>query len=903
MRAMRQQLAVVLLFTVSLATTVDASKTVIDLVSSDAGFSTLIRELQRTRLIPFLNNRKSCTFFAPTNAAFSQWRAEHGDAPIDRDTLLYHILPDNRESAAFKDAALLETILVRDGYLGDHREGQLVAVAKPSWRPGRRNKILVGDAELLKVDWIADNGVVHVVDRLLVPPKDLVETMRKHSELEALYNIIQGAGLESLLREHRPFTLFAPTVDALRKLNDIQVRYLQHEEGRQDLKITFHHHIHSGTLYKHDIPEGATGVSTVEGQDLMIYRDNRVMVDNAEVEKTDILASNGVIHTVARPLLPSALVWTAGKYLIGMNATSFVGKLRDAGLSHYIDVPEASYTIFAPRDDVADINNWKDGPNAADVLRYHIVPGKRQLTSFQDGQLLATELHTDELNGLAQHSKVSLKQDRKRTTVSINGAEVIGEPVQVGKSIIYLLDKPMELPLPLIKRIKQEPLISKYTQALTNTGLARRLSDAREVTVFAPSTQAWDKLGVVAKYLDMQESSAQKALEDVTRYTVVEGIHYTGDIKSGRSVLKTSEGSNLVIEKNGESIFVGEGRLQRSEQVGGLVTSKDLLVDSGVVHVVSSVALPPTLSISLLNVLQGAGTEKFLKAIQTANITRILTDWDEDFTIFAPTDEAFEKADLQGALNDVDFIARLVRLHVIPGQIIKLEEDIDEESASMLNREARLSIRDIHHDGKAYGVRVKGARSKKEARIIDFGHAHPASSEEEDRQGVDSIYRNLKEQTHTNDLLMSGRVQNTPRPGGVVYVTDRVLLPGDPDPLGAAWFWICVVLLGFLGTTVLCAATAMGVHALITELRELEGREGYAPVPTRDGDEEAAINTVEPGQVPVQAEPESVEPAPEVVVDTAAPAAAAPTATPTADSAAHAVDGDAQAPERAATNE
>lgn len=252
--------------------------------------------------------------------------------------------------------------------------------------------------------------------------------MKKHAELEALYNIIHGAGLDLLLTEHRPFTVFAPTGGALQKLNEIQVQYLKHPEGLQDLKITFHHHIHSGTLYKHDIPLGATAVSTLEGQDLMVYMDEKLLVDNAEVDGTDVLASNGVIHTVVRPLLPSSLVWTAGKYLIGMNATSFVHQLRNAGLSHYIDTSDGSYTIFAPQDDVSGDIEMRAGDEPADVLKYHVVPGKRLLPSFQDGLLLDTELHTEELNGLAQRSKVSIKQDRKRSTVSINGVEIIGEP-------------------------------------------------------------------------------------------------------------------------------------------------------------------------------------------------------------------------------------------------------------------------------------------------------------------------------------------------------------------------------------------------------------------------------------------------------------------------------------------
>lgn len=280
----------------------------------------------------------------------------------------------------------------------------------------------------------------------------------------------------------------------------------------------------------------------------------------------------------------------------------------------------------------------------------------------------------------------------------------------------------------------------------------------------------------------------------------------------------------------------------------------DILVKSGVIHTVSSVALPPTLSITLFNVLEGAGTKSFLQAFETSNITRILTDWEQDYTIFAPTDEAFQKADLEVALNDRDFVATLVRLHVIPGKVLKLEEDIHEEQPSLLNNEARLSFRDIHHNGKSFGVRVKGARSKKEALVVGVGHAHPAQPIEGGKAKETGYSREqhsppgLKQQQLPNigveddeqdvfSFYNTPRDMVLPRSSGVVYVIDRVLLPGDPDPLSGAWFWICVVLLGLLGTTMLCALTAFSVHALIQEVRQLEG---YQNVPTTDEEATAA---------------------------------------------------------------
>jgi len=467
MRAQRTAAPFLLLLTFLLASlqVALASKTVIDLITSDPGFSRLISELQKHRLIVFLNKRKTCTFFAPTNAAFAKWDEDNNGKPVDKETLLYHILGKNIVTESMEDKLLLETLLVRDGDLGDDDEGQLVKVSKPSWKPGRKSKLLVGDAELLEKDWKADNGVVHVVDRLLIPPLGigrssadsfarsssctsilrlmqkksphsplcalilyLVETIQKHDELSKIYDLIHGAELDSLLRKHRPFTLFAPTSNAIKKLDDVQIRYLRHDLGRNDLAITFHHHIHSGTLYIKDIHRGTNSVSTLEGQDLTVTLDDKLLVDNAEVKTSDILASNGVIHTVSRPLLPSSLVWTAAKYLVGLDATKFMNALREAGLSHFIDDPEASYTIFAPQDDTFSSEWWFSGLESSDVLQYHIVPGKKLQTDFEDGQLLETHLRTEQLNGHAQRSKINVKQDRKHAIYSINGIEIKGEP-------------------------------------------------------------------------------------------------------------------------------------------------------------------------------------------------------------------------------------------------------------------------------------------------------------------------------------------------------------------------------------------------------------------------------------------------------------------------------------------
>lgn len=127
--------------------------------------------------------------------------------------------------------------------------------------------------------------------------------------------------------------------------------------------------------------------------------------------------------------------------------------------------------------------------------------------------------------------------------------------------------------------LKQQELVSGFTQALKAVGLARRISDARGVTVFAPSNPAWQTLGVVSNFLRGDYTGSLNALESVVRYAIVDSqydhVLYTADIASGRSVIKTSQGDDLVLDKKGDTIYVKAGR-EQAGQVSGQLTGKGI---------------------------------------------------------------------------------------------------------------------------------------------------------------------------------------------------------------------------------------------------------------------------------------------------------------------------------------
>lgn len=142
---------------------VHAYKTIIDVLSEDAKFSTLITHLQHTRLIPMINNVEAGTFFAPDNKAFAKYEGQ----PISRDIILYHLLPQRYATADFEDGQLLESSLIRPGFLGDEETGQKLKITEHFDTFFRVNNVKIKDKDI----FVNQNTTMNVVDRVLELPK------------------------------------------------------------------------------------------------------------------------------------------------------------------------------------------------------------------------------------------------------------------------------------------------------------------------------------------------------------------------------------------------------------------------------------------------------------------------------------------------------------------------------------------------------------------------------------------------------------------------------------------------------------------------------------------------------------------------------------------------------------
>jgi len=134
--------------------------------------------------------------------------------------------------------------------------------------------------------------------------KDIVDTAVAAGSFQTLVAAVQAAGLVETLKGEGPFTVFAPTDQAFAKLPAGTVEELLKPENKAKLQAILTYHVVGGKVLAQDVV-GMTDAKTVQGGKVSFTaKDGKVMVNEAQIVKTDIMASNGVIHVIDTVILP-----------------------------------------------------------------------------------------------------------------------------------------------------------------------------------------------------------------------------------------------------------------------------------------------------------------------------------------------------------------------------------------------------------------------------------------------------------------------------------------------------------------------------------------------------------------------------------------------------------------------
>ena len=397
-----------------------APQTIVDIAVADGRFMTLATALQAAGLVETLQGAGPFTVFAPTDEAFAKLPAGTiesllADIPALSEILLYHVVPGAVKaeqvvtlSSAETAAELPVAIKVVDG------------------------KVFVNQAEVIITDIEASNGIIHVIDSVLLPPADIVDTAVADGRFTTLAAALQAAGLVDALKGEGPFTVFAPTDDAFAKLPEGTVEALLADiPALSDILL---YHVAEGQLFAADVL-ALEKIETLQGKSAKVsLMDGKAMIDGAEIIITDILTSNGVIHVIDSVIIPPIdIVETAvadGRF------TTLVAALEAADLVETLK-GEGPFTVFAPTDDafaklpagtVEDLLKPENLETLKNILLYHVVEGK----------VMASDVVTLESAETVLGQEVTVRVEDGK--VFINDAEVIITDIETYNGVIHVID-------------------------------------------------------------------------------------------------------------------------------------------------------------------------------------------------------------------------------------------------------------------------------------------------------------------------------------------------------------------------------------------------------------------------------------------------------------------------------
>ncbi len=265
---------------------------------ADGRFTTLKTALDAAGLTPFFQWDNPLTVFAPTDEAF---------AKLPKEVLSDLLKPENKEKLI---AILSYHVSAGSSDLaGALQAKQLETVAGPPLEVSfSKGRVRVNEALLVDSDIQCSDGIIHVVDAVLLPPQTkepntVLSVAKQAGSFSTLLAAVDAAKLSDLLKGDGPFTVLAPTDEAFAALPQGAVSTLLKEENRDDLVALLKYHVVAGRVSAGDALN-AGKAKTVQGDTVKFSIENGTFKANeSTIQSTGIEGGNGLIHVIDAVLM------------------------------------------------------------------------------------------------------------------------------------------------------------------------------------------------------------------------------------------------------------------------------------------------------------------------------------------------------------------------------------------------------------------------------------------------------------------------------------------------------------------------------------------------------------------------------------------------------------------------
>lgn len=267
----------------------------VDIVGRAAGartFRTLLAAAQAAGLVDALKGPGPLTVFAPNDAAFAKLGSRTISTLLANPELLakvltYHVVPGKVMAADVVGLSSATSL-----------QGSPINISVSGGKVR-----LNGNSTVIATDIGASNGVIHVIDTVILPPFDIVDVATLNGNFKTLLTAVKAAGLTNTLRSAGPFTVFAPTDRAFAKLPAATLNALLKDPAA--LSNILLYHVVPGKVMAADVV-GLSSAKSAQGSNINIaVVGGKVVLNNSStVILTDVGASNGVIHVIDTVILP-----------------------------------------------------------------------------------------------------------------------------------------------------------------------------------------------------------------------------------------------------------------------------------------------------------------------------------------------------------------------------------------------------------------------------------------------------------------------------------------------------------------------------------------------------------------------------------------------------------------------
>jgi transforming growth factor-beta-induced protein len=543
-------------------------QTIAEYLVANPDYSILVEAATKAGLVDELSGTTNLTLFAPPNSAFNALFTElgvSGIADLSAETLtpilLYHVLGGEKKSPALS-AGYYPTLSPAQGNF---------ASMNISLSGGVK---IDNDAMVTTADIDVKNGVIHVINKVLLPPT-VVDIALDNSNFSILVEAVVKANLVETLNGSGPFTIFAPTNAAFEALfTDLGVSGIADLTAEQLTPILLYHVV-SGNVRSNQLSDGP--VETLNGTIVISMSPAPTINGNTAIIATDVQATNGVVHVIDKVLLPGKTI--AEIAASDDNFSILVEALTKAGLVEVMNGP-GNFTVFAPTNaafsalftqlgvsGIADLSAETLTP----ILLYHVLGTEKKsgdLTAGYYSTLSPAQGNYASMN-VSISDGVYIDKDTKVTTADIDAIN----------GVIHVVDKVL-LPPSVVDLALDNSNFSILVEAVVKANLVETLSGPGPFTIFAPTNAAFEELFTTLGVSGIADLTAEQ-LTPILLYHVVSG-----------NVRSTSLTAGSVVTLNG-SILIA---LSPSPTINGTanIIATDVQATNGVVHVIDEVLLPVT---------------------------------------------------------------------------------------------------------------------------------------------------------------------------------------------------------------------------------------------------------------------------------------------------------------------